>query len=68
MVENQETAGARGLVRDESGTWKGGFATRLRCKSIEEVKARALLFGFRMAWEMGCRKIIMELDSLSVYN
>ena len=39
MVENHETKGAVGLVRDENETWKGDFAARLSCISIEEAEA-----------------------------
>ena len=39
MVENHETTGAGGLVRDENGTWKGDFTVRLSCSSIEEAEA-----------------------------
>ena len=68
MSEDHGTSRDRGLIRDEQGAWKGGFEITLRCSSIEEAEAWALLFGLWLAWYLGFGKIIVEVDSLPVFN
>ena len=68
ISKNHGTSGAGGLIIDEQGAWKGGFAINLCCRSIEEAKAWTLLFGLWMAWDLGFKKILVEVDSLSVFN
>ena len=40
----------------------------MRCSFIEEAEAWALLFGLRLAWDLGFEKIIVEVYSLLVFN
>ena len=41
---------------------------RIGCNPIEEAVTWALLQGFKMAWENGVIKLIVKVDSLTVYR
>ena len=60
--------GGGGLVRDDKGSWQGGFSIRMQCTSVEVIETWAFLYGLKMAWEMGIGKLIVEINSLEVYS
>ena len=55
--------GGGGLVRDDKASWQGGFSIQMQCTSVEVIESWALLYGLKMPWEMGIRKLIVEIDS-----
>lgn len=54
-----------GFLRDSNGIWKRGFAKKLGRCSIFKAELWGILEGLKLAWDLGFRKIIAELDSLS---
>ena len=47
-----------------------GFGKKVlqQSRCANEVEAWALLHELQMAWDLGIRRLIVEIDSLSVYN
>ena len=35
---------------------------------MEEAETWGLLHGLRMAWDLGARQLLVEIDSLGVFN
>ena len=52
-----------GLIRDETGRWLGGFTSKLGICNALTVELWGVLHGLNLAWELGFRKIILEIDS-----
>lgn len=65
--ENQ-AAGIGCVIRDENGDWKIGRMAKVLCDCADEAEAWGLLKGLRMAWETGIQKLIIETDSLTIFN
>ena len=61
-------AGAGGILRDALGNWVAGFTTYLGDYMIDEAESLALIYGLKMAWNLGAMKIIVETDSLKAFN
>ena len=65
---NIKLAGCEGLIRNQWGGWMGGFTHKLGSCSITDVECWGILNGLQLAWEIGCRKVILEADSLCAIN
>ena len=59
-------AGARGLIRDATGRWHGGFCMNIGICSITIAELWGLYQGLILAWQMGIRLLVVEIDSLCV--
>lgn len=57
--------GAGGLIRNEMGVWLGGFCANFGKASRLVAELWGMLFGLRLTWQLGYRKMIFENDSLS---
>ena len=68
LSEGLKKARGGGLVRDYKGQWQGGFSIQNFHSTLEEAELWALLHGLKMAWDMGIRKFIVEIDSLKVFS
>ncbi|KAJ8746843.1 hypothetical protein K2173_003849 [Erythroxylum novogranatense] len=62
---NPGLAGCGGVVRDFTGNWVCGFATHLGICTSMVAELNGLLEGLNCAWDSGCRRLIVEMDSLS---
>ena len=68
-VDNSKgLAGVGGVLRDSMANWVGGFSTRLGECTMEEAETWLLLHGLRMAWDLCARQLLVEIDSLEVFN
>lgn len=56
------------IARDHEGRLKGGWHGTIRAASTEEVEARAVLEGVRLAVSMEWQNVILESDALTVIN
>ncbi|KAE8712026.1 hypothetical protein F3Y22_tig00110264pilonHSYRG00044 [Hibiscus syriacus] len=54
---------SRGVVRDSEGRWIGGFAKVIGVCSALEAEIRGVLQGLALAWDLGLRSVILEIDS-----
>ncbi|XVF25676.1 hypothetical protein REPUB_Repub13aG0234200 [Reevesia pubescens] len=54
---------AGGVCRDDQGQWIFGFTRRLGTRHVTKVEIFAIYSGMKLAWEHGCRKIMVESDS-----
>jgi ribonuclease HI len=60
---NPGPSGAGGVVRDESGIWCFGFIAYVGVSEILKAELLALLFGLRLCWERGVRRLVVRSDS-----
>lgn len=61
-------AGCGGLLRNECGRWLGGFAKKLGICFAMNVEFWRILWGMKMASELGIINLVVEGDSLAVIN
>ncbi|KAH9763649.1 putative ribonuclease H protein [Citrus sinensis] len=59
-------AGAGGLIRDATGKWHGGFCMNIGICSVTIAELWGLYQGLILAWQMGIRLLVVEIDSLCV--
>ncbi|CAI0449506.1 unnamed protein product [Linum tenue] len=57
-------AAAGGLIRDHTGRCLTAFAYNLGACSITRAELRGAVEGLQLAWNMGYRRVNVELDSL----
>ncbi|KAJ9136204.1 hypothetical protein P3X46_033305 [Hevea brasiliensis] len=50
------------------GQWKTGFVARYGICSSVHAEIQALAHGLQLAWDMGCRVVVVELDSEVVFG
>ncbi|CAN1799870.1 Putative ribonuclease H protein At1g65750, partial [Linum perenne] len=68
VIRDQHQAAAGGILRDHSGRRLACFAVNLGECTIMRAELRAAAFGFRIAWELGFKKVHLQMDSLAVVN
>ncbi|KAH9662821.1 hypothetical protein KPL70_019476 [Citrus sinensis] len=59
-------AGACGLIWDATGRWHGGFCMNIDICSVTIAELWGLYQGLVLAWQMGIRLLVVEIDSLCV--
>ncbi|CAA0812513.1 DEAD-box ATP-dependent RNA helicase 51 [Striga hermonthica] len=57
---------AGGLARDSHGHWLGGFLLNVSLCTITEAELWGLFHGLRLAWALGAKKVLVEVDNSSV--
>ncbi|CAN1120124.1 Putative ribonuclease H protein At1g65750 [Linum perenne] len=65
VLGNPNRAAAGGIFRDHLGRPIATFSTNLGVFSIMRAELRATEIGFRIAWDMGLRKVQLQMDSLA---
>lgn len=65
---NPGTTGGGGVLRNQNSQWIRGFTANFGTCSSVKAELLALLQGLRMAWMYGVKKLIIEVDSMSVFN
>ena len=60
---NPGLATAGGVVRDEYGTWRGGFAINIGICSAPLAELWGVYYGLCIAWDRGFRRVEVEVDS-----
>ncbi|OMP08004.1 Zinc finger, FYVE/PHD-type [Corchorus olitorius] len=55
-----------GLIRDESGKWIIGYNLKIGVCSSLTTDLWALYEGLKLSWDKGCRKVVVESDSVAV--
>ncbi|KAF7840571.1 putative ribonuclease H protein At1g65750 family [Senna tora] len=63
-----KNAACGGLLRDSSGTWLKGFTFNIGECGVLEAELWGLLKGLEMAWDYGCKKVHIEMDSVMALN
>ncbi|CAN1195923.1 Putative ribonuclease H protein At1g65750 [Linum perenne] len=65
---NQESgkAAAGGLVRNSNGQCLGAFAMNIGYCSITRAELRGAIQGLRLAWDVGVRRVELQVDSMTV--
>ena len=56
------------VMRDHMGKWLTDFSLRLGTCTVPAAALWALLHGLHIAWDKGVRNLVVEVDSLLVYN
>lgn len=57
-------ASSGGVLRDFQGRWIRGFARNIGRCSISKAELWGILDGLNLAWEMGFKKVSVEVDSM----
>ncbi|CAN1763097.1 hypothetical protein LINPERHAP1_LOCUS8681, partial [Linum perenne] len=65
VVQDQHQAAAGGIFRDHSGSRLACFAANLGNCTIMRAELRAASIRFKIAWELGYRKVHLQMDSLA---
>lgn len=60
---NPGMAGAGGAIRDNMGSWIGGFARNIGICSSVTAELWAIYIGLQLVWAKGFRKVLLESDS-----
>ncbi|PKI65311.1 hypothetical protein CRG98_014275 [Punica granatum] len=63
---NPSPAGAGGVLRKEDGVWIVGFARYVGIATAAVAELWGVLSGLELAWELGYRHVLLEVDSLLV--
>ncbi|MED6110616.1 70-kilodalton heat shock protein, variant 2 [Stylosanthes scabra] len=61
---NNNKAACGGLVRDSTGCFLGGFSVKLDNNiSVTMAELWGVVHGLNLAWDLGCRKVKVDIDS-----
>ncbi|KAH9666643.1 putative ribonuclease H protein [Citrus sinensis] len=63
---NTGEAGAGGVIRDSFGNWISGFSMNIGESSVIMAELWGLYQGLSIAWNVGIRHLLVEVDSLCV--
>ncbi|KAH9750393.1 putative ribonuclease H protein [Citrus sinensis] len=63
---NTGEAGAGGIIRDSFGNWISGFSMNIGESSVIMAELWGLYQGLSLAWNVGIRHLLVEVDSLCV--
>ncbi|KAK9081324.1 hypothetical protein Syun_031103 [Stephania yunnanensis] len=66
LKEEPFGASAGGIIRNAYGDWIGGFVVNIGKTSVFGAELWGALQGLQLAWDMGFRQIVLELDNKSV--
>lgn len=61
-------AGGGGVLRDETGGWKGEFLCRAHSLHATIVEAWMLMKGLEWGWRKGVRRLVIQSDSMEVFD
>ncbi|KAL9436228.1 hypothetical protein AB3S75_022309 [Citrus x aurantiifolia] len=64
--KNDWEAGAGGVIRDSAGHWISGFCIRIGESSVLMAELWGLYQGLILAWDVGIKRLLVEVDSLCV--
>ncbi|CAN1263248.1 Putative ribonuclease H protein At1g65750 [Linum perenne] len=68
VIQPQNLAAGGGIIRDSEGRKLTAFAANFGRCTIMRAELRAALLGMEYAWEMGARKVNIQLDSLAAIS
>ncbi|PKI41703.1 hypothetical protein CRG98_037905 [Punica granatum] len=63
---SQGVARAGGILRNSSVGWIIGFMQSLGVSTVMVAELWGVLTGLELAWNVGCRRLILEIDSMVV--
>ncbi|CAL1387079.1 unnamed protein product [Linum trigynum] len=63
VLQESGHAAAGGLIRDHTGSCSAAFAINLGICSVTRAELRGAVEGLQLAWDMGHRRVRVELDS-----
>ena len=64
--KNGWEAGAGGVLRDSVGHWISGFCMKIGESSVLMAELWGLFQGLTLAWDVGIKRLLVEVDSLGV--
>ncbi|CAN1150875.1 Putative ribonuclease H protein At1g65750 [Linum perenne] len=64
VIGSSNRAAAGGIIRDHLGRPIATFSANLGSCTIMRAELRAAEMGFRIAWDMGLKKVHLQMDSL----
>ncbi|CAN1801861.1 Putative ribonuclease H protein At1g65750 [Linum perenne] len=68
VIQPQNLAAGGGIIRNSEGRKLAAFAANFGSCTIMRAELRAALLGMEYAWEMGARKVNVQLDSLAALS
>ncbi|KAL9437050.1 hypothetical protein AB3S75_022984 [Citrus x aurantiifolia] len=66
LCKNGWEAGAGGVLRDSVDHWISGFCMRIGESSVLMAELWGLFQGLTLAWDVGIKRLLVEVDSLGV--
>ncbi|CAN1139785.1 Putative ribonuclease H protein At1g65750 [Linum perenne] len=63
VLQPSSKAAAGGLLRDALGRCRAAFSLNLGSCSITRAEIRGVIFGLQLAWDLGYRRVLAQLDS-----
>ncbi|CAN1269225.1 Putative ribonuclease H protein At1g65750 [Linum perenne] len=68
LIQSSKKAAAGGIIRDWQGRKISVFAANLGVCSIMRAELRAADIGLMIAWDLGFRRVHLQLDSISAVH
>ncbi|CAN0892042.1 Putative ribonuclease H protein At1g65750 [Linum grandiflorum] len=68
VIQPNGAASDGGILRDPNGITQATFAANMGICTITRVEIRAAIYGLQLAWELGYRKVNLQLDSQVVVS
>lgn len=68
ILGNNSRAAIGGVVNDSEGRWMWGFSSKIGSMDVDSAELCAVRMGLQIAWEHRIPKIIVKMDSATVYN
>ncbi|XP_016178547.1 uncharacterized protein LOC107621000 [Arachis ipaensis] len=62
VEKNQKIAACGGLIRTNEGKWVAGFIANLGNCNVIHAELKGVFHGLEMAWDLGMRRMIVEMD------
>ncbi|KAL9460437.1 hypothetical protein AB3S75_003611 [Citrus x aurantiifolia] len=61
-------AAVGGLIRNANGNWAAGFCANIGISSVTNAKLWGLFYGIDLAWKLGVRNLLVEVDSKCIID
>ncbi|KAF7807156.1 ribonuclease H [Senna tora] len=67
-LDSSQRASCGGVARDHSGHFVAGFVKNLGSCNALHAELWSVMMGLDLAWEIGARKVVIEVDSLLAHQ
>ncbi|CAN1155806.1 Putative ribonuclease H protein At1g65750 [Linum perenne] len=68
VIQPQNNVARGGILRNSQGRKMVDFATKFGSCTIMRAELRATILGFEYAWDLGARRVNLQMESLAVVS